>query len=1024
MVKLNNYQLLDLLGLLVDLGYDNEISLPSNVVVLKDNIPIKGIPKSKIFTLNRLFTIDDEGFIIDKGLLENKLEGFPFLKHLRVFFAKFTPDEEGIVTQKSDMWEEIKAWRYDIDVLKDEDLVKDKEGAIKRLEDKWNDILEMISTLPLKPNIIKRSNKGWHLIYVFDEFITRDAYDTYLERYNKPGGYNIKDDIADQFMVFELLTKYIPKYLAELEPLIDIQASNKISSIATRFITEELPAYLIHEPYSLKEFYNAFAFLLDRDKEEDIEVLYKQGTIPYTPNDISKETFLSLMDRCGVLKALDENWENHTEPEWFVMTNYYAIRILYAETPEEAQELRKEFHEKSSRWYGNGNKQYTYNEAERQLEYYIEKQQESIKPPACKYLYNNLNNKYNTICHSCPYRRFDTKGNIISNFIFDGLKSDSLEDITIPGWKLKDHGWYIIEREKDGTSREIRALSYLKIRSYYFLDGDNVEMVEIIDNKGISTIQRIERRKDTLQVYPDVLINSISSCYINHDRIAAIRKFLVAYIDKIRESRGVRIKFLGYRYINGGWDIAVGGDGNYRRKDLEYIFYGGEDEQDEPEWFIPSVQGNLEAFKNIYRKAFSLDDPPLHLAIAHFLSWIGMQFVKDKLLRGKLNPVLIFMGDNSTGKTVRANIAAGLYGNPVAISFSNTTLANFNNHLPLTKAPVAVDEVIVKSDKDEEKLGTLLYNIGNKHGKRTAYKVYKAIRVPVLLIGETENLIVDQLFSKYRGLSRRSIVVRMTTEWEHNGRILDTLSAELEDNHGHILSYVRLLGNKDREEIEGTARELFNKIKLSGSGFIEIRNRLGLSLSMFKHFFKHFIGYSDDVINKKIDKVIEFVIKEIGENQSHRIGDNMDYVEEVIEFISSVLKAEKREGISLKGMNYKGVKARIDYKPSDKISKLLKKFFWKRHKSGKSTNLTFSTSVLITNPISCVNDDDKYDIIGIERERLSELTDEELKIWVSVLQARYDSNMVIKILDVLRCEKLNYIISFEEPEPKTEEVQI
>jgi len=824
-------------------------------------------------------------------------------------------------------------------------------------------------------------------------------------------------------MVFELLTKYIPKYLAELEPQLDIQASNKISSIATRFITKNLPAYLINEPYSLKEFYNAFAFLLDKDKEEDVDVMYKQGNIPYTYHDISKETFLSLMDRCGVLKALDENWENHTEPEWFVMTNYYAIRILYADTPEEAEKLRQEFHEKSSRWYGNGNKRYSYNEAERQLQYYIEKQQESLKPPACKYLYNNLDNKYNTICHSCPYRRFDTKGNIISNFIFDGLKSDSLEDITIPGWVLKDDGWYIIERDRDGTLREIRALSYLKVRAYYFLDGDNIEMVEIVDNKGISTIQRIERKKDTLQVYPDVLIKSISS-YINHDRIAAIRKFLVEYIDKIRENRGVKIKFLGYRYINGMWDIAVGGNGNYRRRDLEYIFYGSEDEQDEPEWFIPSVQGSLEAFRHIYRRAFLLDDPPLHLAIAHFLSWIGMQFIKDKLLRGKLNPVLIFIGDNSTGKTVRANIAAGLYGNPVAISFSNTTLASFNNHLPLIKAPVAIDEVIVKSDKDEEKLGTLLYNIGNKHGKRTAYTVYKAIRVPVLLIGETENLIVDQLFSKYRGLGRRSIVVKMTTEWEHNGSVLDELSVELEDNHGHILSYVRTLRDKDREEIEETARELFNKIKLIGSGFIEIRKRLSLSLSMFKHFFKHFIGYSDDAIDKKIDRVIKFVIKEIEENQSHRIGDNMDYVEEIIEFISSVLKAEKRDGISLKGMNFKGVKARIDYKPSDKISNLLKKFFWKKYKSGKSTKLAFSTSILITNPIFCVNDDDKYDIIITERERLSELTDEELKIWASVLQARYDSNMVIKILDLLRYGRLNRIMHFKEPEPKTEEVQI
>jgi len=185
MVKLNNYQLLDLLGLITDLGYDNKVSLSPYAVVLKDDIHIKGLPIGKTFTLNMLFTDDDnDSFFIDKGLLEDKLENLPFLKHLRIFFAKFSPDKEGVVTQKADMWKEIKAWRYDIDVIKDEDLEKDKEGAIKRLNDKWNDILELIKTIPLEPNILKRSNKGWHLIYVFDEFITRDTYNEYLERYN------------------------------------------------------------------------------------------------------------------------------------------------------------------------------------------------------------------------------------------------------------------------------------------------------------------------------------------------------------------------------------------------------------------------------------------------------------------------------------------------------------------------------------------------------------------------------------------------------------------------------------------------------------------------------------------------------------------------------------------------------------------------------------------------------------------------------------------------------------------------
>jgi len=894
---INNYQLLDLLGLIEPVG--EYVKLSDRAVVLKDDIPIQGLPSSKTFTLDKILNEK----IFKKEKLWIALQNLSYLKHLRVFFAKFRPGSDGRITQKTELWDQIKAWRYDIDVVKDEDLVNDREKAIQKINNKAKDIQELIQKLPLPPNLVKRSNKGWHLIYVLKEFITRDAYETYLKHYNNPKSINKDDDIADQFIVFELLSEYIPKYLSELDPNLglDIQASKKISSIATRFVTDDLPAYTLNPPYLCKDIRKAFEFLMITKKEEE-EVVYKHGRTPYTIRDIPKNTFLSLMDRCGVLKALDEDWENHSEYEWYVMTNYYAIRILYANTPEEAEQLREEFHEKSSRWVGNGNKHYTYNEAERQLQYYIRKQEEGLKPPTCKYIYHNLSSKYTTICHTCPYRKFDTKGNIISNFIFDGLKSDSLEDITIPGWELRDDGWYMeIRNNDDSESVWVRVLPFFKIRAHYIVGKDEAELIDIVNKNGISEIKTVERSDNTYIVYPKIIKKYGR---VNRLWLSAAKGFLVDYIEEVKERRGVVINFLGYEYVNNVWRIAVGGYGNYRRKDISYIFYGQEAGED---WFVPSIQGNLETFKDIYRRAFLLDDPALHLAIAHYLSWIGLQFIKHKPLKARINPVLIFVGDTGTGKSTRAKIAAGLYGNPALFSFINITEATYTNRFPLIKTPFGIDEVKTRKELSEEKLSNLIYNIGNKGGKMTSYAMYDPITTPVIITGETESLLIDKLFSTNRGVVRRSIVIKMTTKYKDNSDILDYLLDELDDNYGHILSYVKSLTEKDGGLILDYGMKILDwQLKFGDSSLKELRKHLVLSLAMFKHFYKHFIGISEDGIEEKVNKIVEFIINEASENQLHKIGNTINYVDEVLEFITSVKKAEK-EGYELGGLGYKSV---------------------------------------------------------------------------------------------------------------------
>jgi len=1015
---INNYQLLDFLGLIEPAG-NGLVRLSNKALVLKDDVYIEGLPSSKVFELNKIL----KGDVFKKEELEEVLNNLSYLEYLRVFFAKFKPGPDGKLTQKADQWESIKAWRYDIDLLTDEDLEKkgdELEEVANRFRERGRNVIDFVKKLPLRPNLFKRTNKGLHLIYVFDRPITREAYDTYLKLYNKPGGNKPDDDIVDQYIVFELLSRYLPKYFVGLDPTLelDVPASSKISSQATRFVGEmPFRCQLLCPPYTFKQFRETFEFLL-LDKEE--ETVYKYGNKPYTIRDIPKNTFLSLMDRCGVLKALDEDWENHTEYEWYVMTNYYAIRILYAETTEEAERLRKEFHDKSSRWVGNGNKRYTYNEAERQLQYYIRKQEEGLKPPACKFIYNNLSNKYTTICQTCPYRKFDTNGNMIANFIFDGLKNDSLEDITIPGWELRDDGWYmeiVDEKDKDSPPIWIRVLPYFRIRTYYLVGGANfTELIDVVDKQGISTIHVLDRRKDTLKVNPADIVVPYGRINISWDR--SIKTFLTSYIEEVKEKRGVKIKFLGIRYINGFWDIAVGGYGNYRRSDLGFIFYG---DGMSKRRFVPSVQGRLEVFKDVYKEAFRLNDPAVHFAIAHYLSWLGVQYIEDEDSQFTINPFLIFIGDSGTGKSARARIAAGLYGNPALFSFTNVSQAGYNNRFPILKAPFCIDEVSNVLPKYEEKLSELLYNIGNRYGKTTAYGSHPELEVPVILIGETQKFLVDRMFKKDRGLARRSIVIKITPAMRDNSEILNQLiNKKLNKNYGHIITYALSLNGKDKELIDQLRQDIFSKLKIGNNNFYEIKEHLALSLAMFKHFYMNFIGVSEDEVDEKIDRVIEFITKEISEHQLGRIGDTVDYVQEILEFISAVLKAQKKEGESLRGMSFKGLIDRIDYQPTDKVEGILKKFFWKKYTYTKSTDYRFrDTSFLINIPALISN----RDLIEEGEKIYNEFSKEELEIWLKVAELRYGIDELERIKEMLVKIKHNNLGSklrqkYPELEPK------
>jgi hypothetical protein len=1003
---IDNYELLDLIGIIEQ--HTDYVKLSSNVVVLNDeSIPeLSDLPR--VFPIDKLFS---EVFFTPEEL-RKALDTTPYLDKLRFFFTHFRPQENGRITQRLDYWDKFKAWRFDVDYLYPEE-----------------HILSLIDKLPLKPNIIHRTNKGWHLIYVFDEFILRDNYELYKNRFNNFN--QVKDEQAYlHFIVYELLTNHTPPYLKSLEEKLDLNASSLVNMIATRFISERLPAYLLTEPYTLSEFYEAFKHLIKTSKDEKQKENEKPRTLdeirgefyeenkfsPYTIRDIPKEVFNSLLSKCKVLSALDEAWENHDYHEWFIMTTYYAIKILYADTPEEAKELREEYHAKSRK-----HPSYDRDTANYHLDYAIKKQSERLRPMGCSYIYANIRREFKKICEACPYKKVDKDGNIFGHFIFDGLKKESLEDLPLKDWELREDGWYYV----NGDGFGVKVLPYFKIRTHYIVGEDEAEYVEITDKQNRTHIKKIERRKDTYMPSPE-LVKSFG--FINPDKVKDARRFLAYYIEKVKEKRGVKIDFLGYRYLNDRWDIAVGGDGRYTRKELAFIFYGKELDQN-TEWFIPSVKGDLETFQAIYKKLFSIDDPPLHFAITHYLSWIGRQLLEGSGLKPNINPVLIFVGDTGTGKSIRAKLSAGLYGNPALFSFTNITQASFNNNFPLIKTPFGIDEVITKTEKDEVKFGELIYNITNIQGKMTYSTTYNPIEVPVLITGETENLLIDKVFASFRGLNRRSIVIELTSDWKHNADVLDEAIELLYHHHGHILNYIKNLTEQDKQWIEEVAKSIYNYEKIQQLGdasFKDLRKHIAIGLGVFAHFFLSFIRATTDTkeIDRKLVKIINFVVEQITRNQVGRVGENIDYVEEVLGFISKIEEARVK-GLELKNLSFKQVCQKIGYTPSHKVGEVLKKFFWKRYLlPNNGTRLIFTPSCLITCPMSLSKVDTSSPEAVNDKSRVYDFTEEEARIWLEVLKIRHGEGRAKQLIEALELDKVpvfKRVLNSEPTEPLIQE---
>ncbi|MBX0312063.1 MAG: DUF927 domain-containing protein, partial [Sulfurihydrogenibium sp.] len=495
--------------------------------------------------------------------------------------------------------------------------------------------------------------------------------------------------------------------------------------------------------------------------------------------------------------------------------------------------------------------------------------------------------------------------------VLNDLKSNGYNDIpgkALEDWELKNDGWYMYS--KDGEY--IHVLPYFEITTHFLINGE--EYIEITDKKGNTYIRRVERKKDNY--LPDISIVKDFGV-INPDKVKDSRRFLAHYIEKVKAEKGVKVDFIGYKYIINDWDIVVAGN-EYSRKELGYIFYGKEVSN---RWFIPEIKGSPEEFKRIFRELFYLNDEPLHLVISHFLSWIGKELLKENI-HLENNPILALIGDTGTGKSIRIKLATALYGNPALFSYTNMTQAGLNNRFPLLKVPFGIDEVIIRTFEDFLRFEKIFYNITNEQGKIISNGTYDPIEVPIAITGETENMQIDKLLDRGRGLNRRLIVIKMTDAWKENSEVLDNALDKLQSHHGYILEYAKSLKEEDKKEITALMTGIQARLHFGDSSFKDLKKHLTLSLAVYFHFYEKYIGIDAVDIAEKVNAVIDFVAEQINNNQATRIGENTDYIGEIINFIAKVEEAINNRKV-LKNKTYPILCSDIGFITSDRVKKVI-----------------------------------------------------------------------------------------------------
>ncbi|HEM56208.1 MAG TPA: hypothetical protein ENO30_05550, partial [Thermodesulfobium narugense] len=253
----------------------------------------------------------------------------------------------------------------------------------------FSQLMQAIERLEWLPVYVKRTFKGYHLIYVAEDWISDK---------------NLLKNLSE--ILFEQALPHLEALVVDKKKI-----ENKSPLIAqTRIVSENLFCLKLRDFYTKEE--------INEILREAVKISFNKEEKTYLSlEDITLEKLQEVYNTCGILQDLDKRWYNHSYSEWLLITHFYALKHLA-----EDNKAFEEFLRKSADYYN-----FKEDEAVKQFNYLVKwiKDNEERKEGflfSCGYYQNVCGNDYCKNCKGYPF----VYAKVLAGVKVDGLDKQEI----------------------------------------------------------------------------------------------------------------------------------------------------------------------------------------------------------------------------------------------------------------------------------------------------------------------------------------------------------------------------------------------------------------------------------------------------------------------------------------------------------------------------------------------------------------------------------------------------------------------
>jgi uncharacterized protein (DUF927 family) len=380
--------------------------------------------------------------------------------------------------------------------------------------------MQAIEKLEWLPIYVKRTFKGYHLIWIAEDWI------------------------SDKNLLKNLSEILFKQALPHLEVLVKDKKKieNKSPMLAqTRIVSENLFCIKLRDFYTQGEILSIL--------REAIKTNYNKEDTEYIElEDITLEGLDNVFNTCGILKELDTTWQHHSYNQWWLMAHFYGLRYLAGD-----EKAKEEFLTKSAEY-----PEYTFEEATKQFNEAVKWIRENAERKegflySCKRYQMECSDEHCKDCKGYPH---------VYLKVFAGVKVDGLDKQEIVifnntlSWLKEfagDRGYIVYSNLSDIVSipeQLDNKTCYLTFNTLKEAKEKALELAGILYGKGAVDVRVVVYSKTEGDTLKEVLNNA-------EDTQERLNLLLIQAVDvfdfakqELKNSKEIMRKFLQVAVLN------------------------------------------------------------------------------------------------------------------------------------------------------------------------------------------------------------------------------------------------------------------------------------------------------------------------------------------------------------------------------------------------------------------------------------------------------------------------------------------